>query len=141
VSAGRSGRPATRRAHPDRAGVLSTRRAVVLVVLGVACTVTLAPQVRLYVDQERREAALEQEIADRRAAVDDLEEQLRLWGDDAFVAAQARERFAYVMPGETGYVVARPEDAGEPAAAGLVADEPPDGPWYRVMWAGLQADP
>ncbi|MGF1654609.1 MAG: septum formation initiator family protein, partial [Actinomycetales bacterium] len=101
-----------RRAGPrsGRAPALSARRAVVLVALGVACTVTLAPQVRLYVDQERRQAALEQEIDDRQAAVADLENQLRLWGDDAFVAAQARERLHYVMPGETGYVVATPEE-------------------------------
>jgi cell division protein FtsB len=118
--------------------VPSARRTAVLVALGVACTLTLAPQVRLYVDQERREAALEQEIADRRAAVADLEHQLSLWGDDAFVAAQARERLTYVMPGETGYVVALPEEDGTGAAAGVAAEDPADGPWYRRMWDGFQ---
>jgi cell division protein FtsB len=118
--------------------VLSARRTAVLVALGVACTLTLAPQVRLYVDQERREAALEQEIADRRAAVADLEHQLSLWGDDAFVAAQARERLHYVMPGETGYVVALPEEDEAGEAAGLAEEDTADGPWYRRVWAGFE---
>jgi hypothetical protein len=102
--------------------------------------VTLAPHVRLYVDQERQKGALEQEIADRQDSVAALEHELDLWGEDAFVAAQARERLHYVMPGETGYVVAPPE-GGE--AATVSAEEEAalaEGPWYRRVWAGFQAE-
>ncbi|MGF1663976.1 MAG: septum formation initiator family protein [Kineosporiaceae bacterium] len=129
--------PGGRATRPGRASVLSARRTAVLVGLGVACTLTLAPQVRLYVDQERRQAALEQEIDERRTSVADLEGQLGLWGDDAFVAAQARERLNYVMPGETGYVVALPEEPAD--AAGPADEEPADGPWYRRVWTDFQA--
>ena len=121
-----------------RARVLSGRRTVVLVALGVLCTVTLAPHVRLYVDQERQKVALEHQIAEREEAVADLEHQLDLWGEDAFVAAQARERLHYVMPGETGYVVAPPE--AESAVAAEVEAALAEGPWYRRVWAGFQVD-
>ena len=75
-------------------------------VLGVLCTVTLAPHVRLYVEQERYQAEVRADIAEREASVADLRRQDESWRDDAFVAAQARERLHYVFPGETSYVLA-----------------------------------
>jgi hypothetical protein len=77
-----------------------------------------------------------------QAEVDDLDAQLERWDDSAFVVAQARERLAYVFPGETPYRVVDPEVA-RPAAEGSVdavrAGETvvDDGPWYDTMWDSI----
>jgi hypothetical protein len=113
---------------------------VVLAALGLLCTVTLAPHVRLYVEQERQKDDLVEEIGQREQAIADLDSRVALWQEDAFVAAQARERLHYVFPGETGYVVAPSVEGGPPdavpgpPAAGSVAQ----GPWYRNLWAEFE---
>lgn len=117
-----------------------TRRAVVLAGLGIVCAVVLAPQLRLYVDQQRDITAMQQEIDERQAAVTRLDTELGLWQDEAHVAAQARERLNYIYPGETGYVV--PDVAG--AQAGDGSDEerpaaPPEGTWYSRVWSSVEA--
>jgi hypothetical protein len=77
-----------------------------------------------------------------QAEVDDLDAQLARWNDSAFVVAQARERLAYVFPGETPYRVVDPEVA-RPAAEGSVdsvrAGETvvDNGPWYDKMWDSI----
>jgi cell division protein FtsB len=132
-----------RRARGGREGSPVTdgsaaRRIAVLVALGIGCTVTLAPHVRLYVEQERQKAALQAEIADRQESVAALEEQAALWKQDPFVVSQARSRLHYVFPGETGYMVApTPEQAAAPPAG--TVDPSTEGPWFRRVWAGLAA--
>lgn len=154
--AGRGGATAVSR----DGGAVRSRRLIVLGVLGVLCTVTLAPHVRLYVEQERYQSEVRADIAEREAAVADLQRQGELWRDDAFVAAQARERLNYAFPGETSYVVAPELLAGEQladasggvgAAGGAGAGDTagvsgPAGrgggavqPWYRELWDGFGA--
>ena len=119
-----------------------TRRAVVLVGLAIVCVLVLAPQLRLYVDQQRDIAGLRQEIGEQESDLERMEGELALWQDEAYVAAQARERLHLVYPGETAFVVpdAEPaaggsavaEDAGRPAAA-------PEGTWYARVWSSVEA--
>jgi cell division protein FtsB len=125
-----------------------TRRVVVLLALGVVCALVLAPPLRLYVQQQQDIAGVRAEIAEREAAVARLEEDLRLWEDEAYVAAQARERLGLVRPGEVGYVVPEPPDGlldegadGGTAADGAVArpDAPPEGTWYGRLWSSVEA--
>jgi hypothetical protein len=74
--------------------------------------------------------------------VDDLNAQLARWNDPPFVIAQARERLAFVFPGETPYRVVDPEVA-RPAAEGSVdavragETDIKDGPWYNRMWESI----
>lgn len=119
-----------------------TRRAVVLAGLAIVCVLVLAPQLRLYVDQQRDIAALREEIGAQEADVQRMQDELALWRDEAYIAAQARERLHVVYPGETAYVVPDPapdvagslrgEDAGRPAAA-------PEGTWYARVWSSVEA--
>ena len=95
-----------------------SRRVVVLLALAVVCALVLAPPLRLYLQQQRDIAGLRDEIAAREADVEGLRTEVDLWQEDAYVAAQARERLNFVMPGETGFVVPDPEPSGRRAAAG-----------------------
>jgi len=118
---------------------LRTRRIVVLAVLLVLCAISLAPHVRLYVEQERHQAAVQADIAAREAAVADLQRQQELWSDDAYIAAQARERLHYAFPGETTYVVMPPAAATQPVPLSPAqAETPVEAPWYRELWEGLR---
>ena len=90
-----------------RAGVrprLTGRAAVLVLVLAV-----LTGQLRLlaaaYLQQRQHIAELKAQIAQREADIDGLEREKGRWRDPAYVQSQARERFGYVMPGETSYVV------------------------------------
>lgn len=123
-----------------------TRRVVVLLVLAVVCALVLAPPLRLYVEQQRDIAAMRTEIDEREADVAALQTEVGLWDDEAYVAAQARERLNFIMPGETGYVVPDPEPSADdpaPGAAGAPVlarpDAPPEGTWYERVWTSVEA--
>lgn len=125
-----------------------TRRVVVLLTLAVVCALVLAPPLRLYIQQQQDIAALRTEIEQREYDVAALETEVGLWDDEAYVAAQARERLNFVMPGETGYVVPDPEpsvDADDPATPGIDVegvtrpDAPPAGTWYDRLWTSVEA--
>lgn len=117
-----------------------TRRAAVLALLLVVVAVLLAPYLRAYVQQRAEIAALEQEVAERRQRVAELEDQSRRWQDPAYVAAQARERLRFVWPGETGYVVLdapqEQERAADPARAAAVGAAG-EGAWFSGLWASV----
>lgn len=124
------------------AAALSWRALALAAVLGLAFALVW-PSLRVYNDQRSENAALGAERDAAQADVDDLDAQLARWQDPAFVVAQARERLAYVYPGETPYRVVDPEVA-RPAAAGS-ADAAADGtvveggPWFDRMWASVEA--
>jgi cell division protein FtsB len=107
-------------------------------VLGVLA-LSYAYPLRAWYDQHTRRSALEQEASDLRASVQDLETELRLWDDPAFVQAQARERLNFVLPGEVGYVVVDESGTTEPVTTAEGIPVTADGPWYSRLWASLEA--
>ena len=122
------------------ASMLSWRAAVLtgVVILAVA---VLLPTLRVYFDQQAELSELRAEVEQERAEVAGLEAEVARWDDPAFLQAQARERLAYVFPGETPYRVIDPEFVtthaeGSPASD-RAAQEDPDTVWYDVMWASL----
>lgn len=123
------------------AAVLSWRTLVLAGVLGLAFALVW-PSVRVYLDQRAEIADLAAERDAARTEVDDLDAQLARWNDSAFVVAQARERLAYVFPGETPYRVVDPEFARPVAEGSLDAVRAgdtviDDEPWYDTMWASI----
>lgn len=126
-----------------------------LLLLGVVCALVLAPPLRLYLQQQQDIAALRGEIVERGTEVERLETEVDLWDDDAYVAAQARDRLNYVRPGETGYVVPDADGASEGASDGageavagagdpdveavLRPDAAPEGTWYDRLWSSVEA--
>jgi cell division protein FtsB len=129
-------------ARGSLAAVLSWRTLVLAAVLGLAFALVW-PSVRVYLDQRAQVGELRAERDTAQTEVDDLTAQLGRWNDPAFVVAQARERLAYVFPGETPYRVVDPEVA-RPVAEGSVdavragETDATDGPWYDTMWESIQ---
>lgn len=82
-------------------------RGFTLLVLGlvILTVVVLAPSLRILVEQRQAIALLEAELEQRRASVEELEENVARWEDPAYIEAQARERLYYVYPGEFSYIV------------------------------------
>lgn len=115
---------------------------MVLLVLG-ALVVSYAQSLRVWFDQHQQISALQQEIRDREKRVNQLDDEIARWNDDAYVRAQARQRLGWVMPGEVGYRVigadgkpvgAPPEPAGptDPTA------DKQDPTWYTKLWGSVQ---
>jgi Septum formation initiator len=105
-------------------------------------TVSYASSLRAYLQQRSHIAELKAQIAERSAAIDDLEREKRRWNDPAFVQAQARERFGYLMPGETSYVVLGQDgkplesDTELPDASDVQEREPEA--WWGPVWTSTQ---
>ncbi|CCQ17545.1 putative uncharacterized protein [Rhodococcus sp. AW25M09] len=112
---------------------LSTGRAVILGVVVCALALTLAVPLRTYFTQR---SELESVLAERQALqndVDDLQTQKSQLDEPSRIAADARERLRFVMPGETPYQVQLPGDYGK-APEPLATENDPIGPWYTDLW-------
>jgi len=80
------------------------------------------------------------EIAMRKAAIVDLEDQIARWNDPAYVKQQAKERFGWVSPGEVGYRVIG-SDGKVQGADVPTLDAPvqaPDPAWYDKLWGSVK---
>jgi cell division protein FtsB len=111
-------------------GLSTTRRAAVLALVVCALALTVAVPLRNYVAQRQELAAVTKQQQALAAEVDELSKERARLSDPAEVAAQARTRLGYVLPGEVPYVVQLPSG---PAVAG--AGEGGAGmPWYRQLW-------
>ncbi|NCT91197.1 septum formation initiator family protein, partial [Cellulomonas sp. APG4] len=141
--------PEPTEARPVRlARLLSARALVLAIVLLVAFSVVF-PTVRAYLGQRAELEALAAEVEQAQRTEEDLAAELARWDDDAYVAAQARERLSYVLPGETPYRVIDPETVVEepvvdPATEGdVVGPALPAGgsvdPWYATVWRSVEA--
>jgi len=120
-------------------------------VLGVVLLVAfsmLFPTVRAYLGQRAELDALASEVDAAEQQQEQLAADLDRWGTDAYVAAQARARLSYVLPGETAYrvidpevVVDEPALSGETTVTGSGPALPPGGaeaPWYATVWESVQ---
>lgn len=105
--------------------------------------VSYASSLRAYFEQREHLASLRESIAASQSNIEDLSREKRRWRDPAYVEAQARARFGWVMPGEIGYQVIG-ED-GEP----LTKDDPLSDPgvvteadqplWWQSAWGSVLA--
>ncbi|WP_149202314.1 FtsB family cell division protein [Actinotalea subterranea] len=154
-AAGRQGRAAraaqSRDERPGRAGQLArllSVRALVLSVVALVGFTMLFPTVRAYLGQRAELDALAAQVAHAEQVEADLQAELTRWDDPAYVAAQARDRLAYVRPGETSYrviedVVVEEQVLPDASAGGVVAGPalPAGGalrPWYATVWESIE---
>ena len=104
--------------------------------------VSYASSMRAYLEQRAHIGDLKAEIAQREAAIDDLSREQQRWDDPAYAEQQARERFGYVMPGETSYVVL--DEDGEPLEPeATLSEETPTDPadeqaWWDLAWSSVE---
>jgi cell division protein FtsB len=124
--------------------LFTVRALVMLVVLSIAF-VLVFPTLRQYLDQQVELEQLRAEVAQAEQDNEDLEAELDRWADPAYVEAQARERLAFVMPGERALRVADPElvpeapvtDEALPGPAAVDSADPTR-PWYAQVWDSVQ---
>ena len=114
----------------------AARRAAILAVVVCVLTLTIAGPVRTYFAQRTEMKQLIDAEAQLRSQIADLQQQKVKLGDPVYIAAQARERLGFVMPGDIPYQVQLPPSAEVPdAAPGLDPAKPPSGqPWYTTLW-------
>jgi cell division protein FtsB len=114
----------------------AARRAAILAAVVCVLTLTIAGPVRTYFGQRTEMKQLKATEAQLRKQIAELEQQKVKLADPVFVAAQARERLGFVMPGEIPYQVQLPANVGAPGAPG--SSEPVianmDQPWYTALW-------
>lgn len=121
-------------------------RALVLGLVALFAFILVFPTFRAYLAQEAQNALLRREVAAAEAKKDGLTAELARWDDQAYIVAQARERLAYVLPGETAYRVVDPQSA--PAVANPTTGSGTEGteggaddatsPWYVTLWGSIQ---
>ncbi|MEU0314905.1 septum formation initiator family protein [Nocardioides sp. NPDC006273] len=123
-----------------------TGRAMMIILVVAVLVISYASSLRAYIQQRNDINALQTEIAERKEHIKRLEEQTRRWEDPAYVQQQARERFGYVMPGETAYValdengerIQTEPELTDPDSVGS-AEQPKawwDDAWGSVLLAG-----
>lgn len=113
---------------------------LVLAVLAVS----YASSVRAWLNQRSEHDELRAQISEQRAAVAELEQTRRRWRDPAYIEAQARMRFSWVMPGEIGYRVIDGDGSvlsgggalAEPVVERAAAEQPE---WWEFAWDSVVA--
>ncbi len=111
-----------------------TGRALILAVVVITLLVSLAVPVRAWFAQRAEIASLRADVESARERVEALQIQQERWTDPAFVAAEARRRLHFVLPGEVGYVTLGSAEASEAQAAERATPDP----WYTQLWGALE---
>ncbi len=114
----------------------AARRAAILAVVVCVLTLTIAGPVRTYFSQRTEMKQLAEAQGQLRSQIADLQQQKIKLSDPVYIAAQARERLGFVMPGDIPYQVQLPPSGDAPVAApGVDPAKPPSGqPWYTTLW-------
>ncbi|MCW2787190.1 MAG: Septum formation initiator [Marmoricola sp.] len=82
-----------------------TNRAAILLVVFAVLVVSYASSMRAYLNQRSHINDLKVQIAQSESSIAAAKREKRRWSDPAYVEQQARERFGWVLPGETSYQV------------------------------------
>lgn len=122
----------------------TARRAAILAAVVCVLTLTIAGPVRTYFAQRTEMKQLKASEEQLRAQIAELEQHKVKLADPVFIAAQARERLGFVMPGDTPYQIQLPPGAAVPADPGLPvpgATVPAGQPWYTSLWHTIADQP
>ncbi|MGO2559671.1 FtsB family cell division protein [Brachybacterium sp.] len=126
-------------AEEEGPGITITRRTLALVALVVIALAALVPTVNTYVAQRQNLSELETQVSQQEQQVEALREQVARWEDPAYVAARARERLLFAMPGETQYRLTDTSGQDVPLTEAERAEEAAkDGEWFSVLWESVE---
>lgn len=121
--------------RPSKQGSSITGRALILALVAVTLFLSLTVPVRQWFAQRAEIAQLRADVEAARDRVAALQLEKLRWDDPAFVAAEARRRLHFVLPGEVGYVALGTEKTQEEIAAEAAGDQP----WYSTLWGAVRA--
>ena len=120
----------------------TARRAAILAAMVCVLTLTIAGPVRTYFAQRTEMKQLTASESALRAQIEELEGQKARLADPVYIAAQARERLGFVMPGEIPYQVQLPPSASTPSDAEPRAGTVRNGDsWYTSLWHTIADTP
>ena len=139
ASASRPASTSSRTDEQDGPGITITRRTLVLVSLVVVALAALVPTVNSYVAQRQKLSELQSQVAQQQEEVEDLRAQVARWEDPTYVAARARERLLFAMPGETQYRLTDTSGQDVPLTEAQKQEEAAkEGEWYSTLWESLE---
>ena len=95
-----------------------------LVLVVAVLTVSYASSLKAYFQQHSQIQQLRGQIASSESSIHQLESEKVRWNDPAYVREQARARFGYLMPGESGFEVIGAD--GKPLEAQATLNDPSD---------------
>jgi cell division protein FtsB len=117
-----------------------TGRAAILALLLAVLVVSYASSLRVWLEQRREISGLESQIAATKASITQMRQEKARWHDPAYIEAQARARFAWVLPGEIGFRVI---DGDGQAAGGQLLDptssQSVGEEWWQRTWGSVVA--
>ena len=120
----------------------TARRAAILAAMVCVLTLTIAGPVRTYFAQRTEMKQLAASESALRAQIAELEGQKAKLADPVYIAAQARERLGFVMPGDIPYQVQLPGAVASPTGAGPQTGAANSGdPWYTSLWHTIADTP
>jgi cell division protein FtsB len=132
--------PAARDGNAARSTL--TGRAAILVLVLLVLAVSYASSTRAWLRQRGEIHQLNADIAAQRAQIADLEQERGRLNDPAYIGIQARFRFGWVMPGETGYRVIGDDGEVITDSSGSLSDPvsgraAPDSDWWDTAWGSV----
>jgi cell division protein FtsB len=120
----------------------TARRAAILAALACVLTLTIAGPVRTYFAQRTEMDQLAASEAALRRQITELQQNKGKLADPAYIAAQARERLGFVMPGDIPFQVQLPTAAGASPQPGADTAKPASNdPWYTSLWHTIADSP
>jgi cell division protein FtsB len=120
----------------------TARRAAIMAALACVLTLTIAGPVRTYFAQRTEMDQLAASEAALRRQITDLEQKKGKLADPAYIAAQARERLGFVMPGDIPFQVQLPPSAAVASQPGAdAAKAASSDPWYTSLWHTIADSP
>ncbi|BBZ77489.1 membrane protein [Mycolicibacterium anyangense] len=131
----------TEQRNEQRLG-FTARRAAILAAVVCVLTLTIAGPVRTYFAQRTEMKQLAATEAMLRQQISELESQKQKLADPVYIAAQARERLGFVMPGDIPYQVQLPAGAvPAPGASPQTETARSSDPWYTSLWHTIADTP
>ncbi len=105
----------------------------------VIALAALVPTVNSYVAQRQQLSELHATVNQQESDVESLRKQVSRWEDPAFVAARARERLLFAMPGETQYRLTDTSGQDVPLTeAEQAAEQAQEGEWFSTLWKSVE---
>ncbi|MDN5855487.1 MAG: septum formation initiator family protein, partial [Actinomycetia bacterium] len=144
-------RPRDGTAEPDEpvqesnGGSRLTGRAAVLLLVMLVLLISYASSLRAWLQQREDTEQARTEISEAQHRIDELEREKQRLDDPAYVKTLARERFGWLMPGETGYTTLD-ADGDVPGddntltdPTGEDDDASNDQEWFVEVWGSVRS--
>ncbi len=120
-----------------------TNRMAILVLVLAVLVISYASSMRAYLQQRSHMNDLRAQIVSSERDIKALEREKRRWQDDAYIQAQARERFGWVLPGETSYQVigrdGKPLERSDKLTDPNTLARQVPAPWWHKVYGTLEA--